>query len=209
MTTVARISGDMRITGNLQVDGNMPTLDRSDIAKTSNAVFAVPVTKFRVHDSIDDPLPGSAAADDLGCDGGTFGTDAPVLSAGDLQSAGATTRYGRAILTLPAEYVDGDTVTLRLSAGMADTVADTSATVDVECYKSDREGSVGSDICSTVAQDCNSTTFDDYDLTITPTGLSAGDQLDVRLALAVNDAASATPITAVIAAVELLCDIRG
>ena len=210
MTTAARLEGDVRVTGDLQVDGSMPTIQRSGLQQESAAVYAVPVTRFRVHDSIDDPLPAAGASDDLGCYGGTYGTDAPKLSTGDLKAAGATTRYGRDILVLPPEYVAGQTVTLRLSAGMETTIADTTATVEVECYKSDREGAAdGSDICATAAQSINSLTFADKDFTITPTGLTAGDQLDVRLALAVNDGATGTAVIATIGAVELLLDIKG
>lgn len=208
MTTVARFTGDIRITGNLTVDGDMPRLSRSDLLKESNVVFPVPMTAWRVHDALHTLLPGTPAGDDLGLIG-DFGVDAPRISAGDLKSAGATTRYARACVELPPEYIDGDSVAIRVSAGMADNVADNTATVDVEVHKLDGEGGVGSDICATAAQDINSTTFSDYDFTITPTGLSAGDQLDVRLAVAVNDAASGDPVTGIIASVQRLCDIRG
>lgn len=208
MTEVVRYRGDVRITGDLQVDGNTPIVSRSDIQRESGIVFPVAMTSWRVHDAPQTLLPGTPADDDLALVG-DFGTDALRLSAGDLKAAGATTRYARAWFALPPEYIDGDTVQLRVSAGMADNVADNTATVDLEVYKSDREGGVGSDICATAAQSINSTTFSDYDFTVTPTGLTAGDQLDVRIAVAVNDAASTDPVTAEVGAVERLVDIRG
>jgi len=208
--TVARISGDVRITGDLQVDGTMPTVERNDLAQDSNQVYQVPLTEFRVHDAVQTNLPGTAAADDLGLVTGTLGTDAPTIQTGDLKSAGATTRYARAQLALPPEYVDGESVTLRLSAGMKTTVADTSCTVDVEAYASDREGAVGSDLCSTAAQSINDDlVLENVDFTITPTGLSAGDLLDVRIAIACNDASTGTAVIGVIGAVELLLDVKG
>lgn len=208
MTDVIRVNGDVRITGDLTVDGNMPQLSRSDLAKESNVAFPVPMTAWRVHDALHTLLPGTPAGDDLGLVG-DFGVDAPRLSAGDLKAAGATTRYARSCVALPPEYIDGDSVAIRVSAGMADNVADNTATVDLEAHKLDGEGGVGADICATAAQSINSTTFSDYDFTITPTGLSAGDELDLRLAVAVNDAASTDPITAIVASVRTLCDIRG
>ena len=184
MSTVAKITGDLRVSGDLTVDGSIPTVERTDIAQEANAIFPVPWTAWRVHDS-------------------------PTLTAGDLKASGATTRYARCQVALPAEYDAAETVTLRISAGMVTTVADDSATVDVQCYKADREGAVGSDICNTAAQSINSETFANKDFTITPTGLTAGDVLDIRIAVTVTDAATATAVTATIGAVELLCDIRG
>lgn len=206
--TVARFTGDVRITGDLQVDGNMPTIGRSDLQLDSNKVYTVSPTDWRVHDDLSSLLPGTAAADDLGIEG-TFGTGPPILTSGDLKEAGDTTRYARANIVLPPEYVDGQTVTIRVSAGMETTIADTSATVDIECYRSDRENGISADLCTTDAQDCNDTTYQNFDFTITPTTLTAGDSLDVRLALQVNDAATETEVKAVAAAVERLVDIRG
>jgi hypothetical protein len=208
MTTVARYTGDVRITGDLQVDGSMPTIERADLQKRSAIAHPVDLTQLRVHDALHTVLPGTAADDDLALDGGTFGTDAPIVSSGDLADAGATTRYARFVTHLPQEYVDGDTITLRFSAGM-EVVADDSATLDVECYKSDREGSVGSDICTTAAQSMNDTSFVDLDFTITPTGMTAGDQLDVRIAMAINDAATGSGVIGVVGAIDRILDIRG
>ena len=39
--------------------------------------------------------------------------------------------------------------------------------------------------------------------------VAAGDVLDVRIAIAVNDAATATAVTPTIAGIDLLCDIKG
>lgn len=204
-----RIIGDLRVTGDLTVNGSMPTISRSGLEQDSAKVYPIPLTRFRTHDAMQTNLPGTAAADDLGLTTGTLGTDSPKLTTGDLKAAGATTRYARCQVALPPEYVDGETVTLRVSAGMETTVADNTATLDAQVYKVDREGGVGSDLCGTAAQNINSLTFGDQDFSITATGLSAGDLLDIRLALAVNDAASGTDVIGTIGQVELLCDIKG
>lgn len=209
MATVAYVQGDLRVTGDLQVDGSIPTVDRSDLAQDANQVYGIPLTLLRVHDALQTNLPGTSATDDLGLSTGTLGTDSPKVTTGDLKAAGATTRYARLQFALPPEYDDGNTVTVRISAGMETTVADGTATVDVEAYKCDREGAVGSDICATAAQSINSLTFANKDFTITPTGLSAGDMLDIRIAVAVNDGSTVTAVIATIGAVELLLDIKG
>src|SRR5690606_37633366 len=99
--------------------------------------------------------------------------------------------------------------TLRAFAGMITTVADNSATIDFEAYKIDGDNTVGSDLIDTSAQDINNLAFANQDFTVTPTGLAAGDVLDVRVAVAVNDAAAGTAVIAAIGRLDLLCDVKG
>jgi len=208
MTDAARINGNARITGNLVVDGVMPTYARSNLAQDNNEPFVIPWEAFRVHDALATNLPGTPATDDLGLVGGTFGSASPKISTGDVKAAGCT-RYARFQFGLPPEYVDGQTITLRLHAGMTTTVADGSATLDVEAYQSDGEAGVGSDICATAAQSINSLTMADKDFIITPTGVSAGDVLDIRLTIAVADSATVTAVIADVTAATMLVDIQG
>lgn len=193
--------------------GNAQIMADADIARAKLdlddlAPFVVPLTDFRVWDAMQTVLPGTSSADDLALAGGTFGTDSPTIQTGDVKNS-TVTRYARALVRLPIEYDAGETVMLRVHAGMITTVASASATVDVQAYKSDKEAGVGSDLCTTNAQSCNSTTFADLDFVITPAGLAAGDVLDVRLAVAVTDVATGTAVIAAIGSVELLCDVRG
>jgi hypothetical protein len=153
-------------------------------------------------------LPDAGANDDLGLIGGTFASASPTLQTGDLKSAGATTRYARAQIRLPAEYQAGQTVVLRFHAGMLTTQSDGTATLDVQCYCSDEEAGISADLCATAAQSINSLTLADIDFSITPTSLTAGDLLDVRIAIAISDAAGATAVIGCIGAAKLLCDVR-
>ena len=206
MTT--RFDDDVRIVGNLTVEGTMPTIARSSLAQDTLSPFAVPMTNLRTWDAIATNLPGTAANDDLGLDGGTWATDSPCITTGDVKAT-SSTRYARFQVALPAEYDAGQTVVMRFHAGMKTTVADTSCTLDLVVYKSDQEAGIGADICATAAQDINSLTDADFDFTITPTGLTAGDVLDCRIAVAYVDAATGTAVIAQIGAIELLCDIKG
>jgi hypothetical protein len=52
-------------------------------------------------------------------------------------------------------------------------------------------------------------TFADKNFEITATGLSPGDQLDIRITVAVVDAATGTAVEAALGAVELCLDIKG
>ena len=103
----------------------------------------------------------------------------------------------------------GQTVNLRLHAGMITTVADTTATLDVVAYASDEEAGIGADLCTTAAQSINSLVFADYDYVITATALAPGDVLDVRIHTAVNDAAGGATVKACVGATQLLCDTVG
>lgn len=202
---------DIRVTGTLSIkDTGVSQQTRASILKQdANAIFPVPLTSLRVWDAYATNLPGTAATDDLALIGGTFGTAPPTISAGDLKAAGATTRYARFQAQLPECYDAGQTVTLAISAGMVTTISDTSCTLDAEVYKIDKITGIGSDLCATAATSINSLTFATKEFTITPAGLVAGDVFDVRIAIACNDAATATAVTPTIASIDLLCDIKG
>lgn len=202
---------DVRVTGSITVkDTGLSAQTRATILKQeANAIFPVMLTSLRVWDAFQTNLPGTAATDDLALIGGTFATAPPMISAGDLKAAGATTRYARFQMQLPECYDAGETVTLSISAGMVTTVADTSCTVDVQCYKLDKITGIGSDLCATAATTMNSLVFAAKNFTITPSGLTAGDVFDVRIAITCTDAAAVTAVTPTIAAIDLLCDIKG
>lgn len=142
--------------------------------------------------------------------GGTHGTNAPSLQTPDCGlNEAATSYYARGEIQLPAEYVAGQSIELRIHAGMLTTVADQSATVDVAVYKSDEDETSTGDLCAdaAVSDNMNSLVFADIDFTITPTTLSPGDLLDVLITVAVDDD-SANVVKGCIGSVQLLCDVR-
>lgn len=204
--TSLRVEGDLTYSGNLY-----PPSPRSSLAQENLAVYPIPIVDWRVWDAMHTNLPGTGATDDLAVIGGTFGTGVPSIQTGDLKNAGATTRYARCQVQLPPEYVAGETVTIRVYAGMVTTIASTSATIDFEVWKSDRGILVsGSDLSTTTAATTiNSVTFGNKDFVITATSLSPGDILDIRMAIAVSDTATATPVIGCAGSVELLIDIKG
>lgn len=202
---------DLVITGTLRIPetGLSAQTRASLLRQDANARFPVPLTFLRVWDAMATNLPGAAATDDLALVGGTFGTAPPMIQAGDCKALGATTRYARFQAVIPECYDAAETVSLVLSAGMLTTIADTSCTLDVEAYKVDKVGGISADLCATAAQTINSLTFGDKTFAITATTLSPGDVLDVRIAIAVNDGATATAVTPTIAGLDLVCDIKG
>lgn len=209
MAEATVVRGDLLVQGNLTVTGTPPALSRSQLLQEDNGRYKVPLAHLRVWDALATNLPGTAATDDLALVGGTFGTASPSIQAGDLKAAGATTRYARFTFNLPTEYVTGQSVTIRAHAGMLTTVADNSATIDFVVYRSGDATDIGSDLCTTSATTINSLTFADKDFNLTATTLTPGDTLDIRMAIAVNDAATVTAVNACVGGLELLIDVKG
>jgi hypothetical protein len=200
---------DVRIAGSLTLGGELlPLRPRSSFEQNAVQVYPVPITDLRVWDAFQTAL-AAAADDDLGVGTGAFGTGLPYVSNGDSKAA-STTRYARFQFTLPPEYDPQQTVQLRIAAGMLTTIADTSAVVDAECYLSARDTlKSGSDLVATAQQSINSLTFANYTFNVTATALAAGDTLDVRVKIAVVDAATGTAVTAALSHIEMLLDIKG
>lgn len=207
----SRIDGDLLVSGRVQADsGFFPALARSGLAQDNFAVYGIDFAALRVWDAFS-TLIATAASDDLGIStGGTWGTHAPYITAGDVKTLGATTRRARFLFTLPAEYVSAESVRISAWAGMTTTVADVSCTLDFEAYKLDLDGTVGgSDLVTTSATTINSLTFGEKTFDLTSSGLVAGDVLDIRVSIASNDAASGTAVIPSIAHLRLLLDIKG
>jgi len=149
------------------------------------------------------------SADDLMISGQTFGSSQPLIRTPDQDSLGAQTRYARARIRLPIEYVAAQSVALVFGAGMISNAADTSCTLDVEAYRIDKDNTIGSDLCATDAQSMNSTSFTDKTFNLTAATLGPGDELDVRIAIACNDASTGSAVIAALASTDLKCDVKG
>lgn len=206
-----RFPEDITVAGNLQLDGSLlPGLPRASLIQNDFQEYGINPALLRIHDAFASPI-SAAANDDLGLStGGTYGTNAPYITAGDLKAAGATTRYARFLFVLPPEYVAGQSVRIVANAGMVTTVADTSCTVDFQAYKLDLDATVGgSDLVSTSATTINSTSFAVKNFEVTSSGLAAGDVLDIRVAIACNDAATGTDVIPAIAHLAISLDIKG
>jgi hypothetical protein len=201
----------LTVTSSITVpDGGVSAQTRTSILRQdANKRFPVNFGLLRTWDAFATNLPGTAASDDLAVVNGTWGTNPLLVQAGDLKAAGATTRYARFEVCLPECYDAAETVTINLWGGMKTTVADTTCTVDLEVYKRDKISGISSDLCTTSATTINSLTFAEKTFTVTASSLSAGDVLDVRMAIACNDAATGTAVIPTIAAIDLVCDIKG
>ncbi len=199
---------DLYVKGTFEVDGAVlidAGLDRSELTQENLAVYNIPVrTSIGTN--------GSLASSDIE----DSGTHYIVYSSGSLflsgNSPNADTQTDVSVVQfgLPAEYVDGETVTVRLYASYTTGSSDGSTkTIDVVCYErqvSDGSPLLGADICATAA----GTLSDDgsvFDFTITPTNLAAGDDLIFTVTTAFQDAS--TVGEAEIHSIQMLLDIKG
>jgi hypothetical protein len=148
--------------------------------------------------------------DDLAITSGAFATGLPYIHSGDVHGQGSVTKYARTTFTLPPEYVSAAALQFRLASGMLTTVADTSATILCECYKTARNTlKTGSQLVSTSASSINSLSFVEKTFDVSATGLVAGDVLDIRVTMTINDAGGSTVVDGAIAHAEALLTIKG
>ena len=183
-------------------------IERSKLA-AETLKYNIPLEMVRVHDALQTALPTTAATDDLGFIIGTFGTDAPVIQTGDAK-ASTTTQRGRFSFRLPANYVSGGTISVAAWAGMKTTISDATATLDFEVYKkNDSTGLVGSDLVTTSATTINSLTAAEKSFVITPSGLIAGDELDIRATIAITDGSTPTAVIGRIMKLYMLPSVKG
>jgi hypothetical protein len=209
MAIVTRHTGDLYVVGNITCTGTGPAVARTGLTQENLARHPIDLDRWRVWDAMATNLPGTGAADDLAFIHGTFATASPTIQTGDVKAAGAVTRYARVTFNVPHEYVAGETITVRAHAGMKTTVADVSATIDFQVYLSDDEEGISADLCTTAAQSINSLVDANFDFQITATSVEPGDTLDIRVAVATNDAATATAVIGQVGKIEVLLDVKG
>lgn len=190
-----------------QFTGKTDLISRDSLTKRAAQVYPVELTDLRVHDAPASFLPATAASDDLGLIVGTFGTTGLVVQTSDAKAT-TVTQYARAFFDIPENFVSSGDIVLRLRAGMDTTISDGTATIDVEAYAYDDDGGVGSDLCTTAAKSINSLSKTDNDFTINSSGVTGGTRLDVRVTIAITDAATATAVLGEISQVAFLLDVR-
>ena len=207
LTAGKMVASDNMITTNAQVSATA-AITRAKMAQVQAAVFPVPLASMRVWDSWQQ-LPATAATDDLAVIAGAWGTDVPHIESSDSGET-SVTQYLGFEATLPDNYDEGQSLTLRIPAKMR-VAADDTATVDVEAYLSDGNAAVdGADLIATAAQSINSTSWANKDFVITPTSRTAGDKIFFRVAVAIVDANTvADHVTAWLGDIQLRVHTRG
>ena len=142
-----------------------------------------------------DATPGSSLL-------GQAATTAGVNLVGNAVSGTTKSDYAQIDLVLPAWYVPGAAISVRVRAKWSTTLLTASSKVDVVA-KVAADGSLGSDICTTAAQQVT-TSFANYDFVITPTGRVAGETLTVQVALLGDDTGGTVNTAGAISAIGLV-----
>lgn len=209
MASPTIFTNDVQFQGNLALTGTLTTpWTRSQLKQTDAQEYVVPLTDLRIWNAFATVLTGTANTDDLGLVGGTFASASPTVQTSDADNT-TIQQYARFVFALPPEYVAGETVTLRIHAGVNTSVASSSATVDAVVYRMDSTAGIGSDLCATSAISINSTTNANKDFTITPATLGPGDQLDVRIVIDIVDSGAGTATIGEIGKISFLLDVQG
>lgn len=159
------------------------------------AVFSIPLANLRKTGAYKDALADTPGTNLLGqADAAGSAVVGTTTNGGATASASESAGF---FFPLPADYVAGGAITVRVRAKVS-AAREVAQTVDVVAKKVG-DAAVGSDICATAAQ-ALTTAYANYDFTITPTGLVAGDVLQVDVYLATDDTgASADGIPSIVA----------
>lgn len=166
----------------------MAAFKRSDAKLETAQEIGVPLTALRDDDG--QPMAAAASAGKFGLSAGGWGTGGMTVL-GELANANTKTDDALLELVLPQNYEAGTDLTFKIVARVG-AALNTTATLDVEAYLSDTNGGVGSDLCSTAAQACNSATWATYSFTIDGATLAPGRTLEVYLHGVANDSGGTT-----------------
>jgi len=109
---------------------------------------------------------------------------------------------------LPVEYVSAGDVKLRLHARYAGSGTAGTKTIDAVAYVIGDDGAFASDLVATNAQTLT-TSWADYDFTVTATGLTAGKRLMVIVTTSLTESGESNPLHVEIGALSLLLDVKG
>jgi len=144
----------------------------------------IPLPSLRKDGAIKDALDDAPGSSLLG-----LGDATAEVVKGNASNNNAKTDFAALQFVLPRDYKAGGTITVRMRVKKDTTLATVSDTCDV-IAKLVGDGALGSDICATAAQQVT-TSYANYDFTITPTGLVPGDVLDLRISLNSDDTGGA------------------
>lgn len=137
---------------------------------------------------------------------GAYGTGTMELRGNDANNNTVTSTSSFEFI-LPPEYVAGGAITLRVNGKTSGAGTITAQTLDAEAFKVAADGTAGSDICATTIRTLTQTATD-FDFTITPTGLVAGDKLRFNIQSLVTISDTTTTRTH-ISDVQVRCAIKG
>lgn len=165
------------------------------IVATGVVPQGIPLNEFRAPAAWKDALGDTATAAILGLADTRGSVLLATAASGNTQNQSAVTVY-----RLPHTYIAGSAITVRIRAKQATTLLTVGTTVD--CVTKLIGDTLGSDICTTAAQTVT-TSYANYDFTITPTGLVAGDLLAIEVFVIEDDTGGTVNTAGSISRVEV------
>ena len=188
-------------------NGSGCSVPRSQLAEDALQTYGIPITRI-----VSNAGAALTAAETAGTFDVTIGTNTYVAN-GEVTDNETEVSVAYFQFILPPEYVAGGDVTIRMPAALIKTGAPTNngSTLDLEVYEQSDAGAVGADICATAAVTFAALdTWYNKDFTVTPTGLVAGDVLNVKITSSVIDSeAGGGTIILNLAPPKVLLDVKG
>lgn len=191
-------AGNTEIGGTLAVTGAATfssTLTVGGVAVPLANVVPIPLNQFRAPAAWKDDLGDTGSSAIIGLADTVGSLLKTTASNGD-----SISQSGVCAFVLPPTYVSGAAITVRVRAKKDTTLGTVTDTVDVTAKLVG--DTLGSDICTTAAQ-VLTTSYANYDFTVTPTGLVAGDILAIEVFGISNDTGGTTNKQVFIARVEV------
>ena len=203
-TTVASVavSGDVTLNSNGTV--TIADLARAKLA-TETKRYGVPLPTFVKFDALKDALPDAPDGTYLGLGDGALAKVTGTTT--NSNGTASADEWLAATFVLPAEYVDAGTITLRVRAKVS-VARQVSATVDAVVQQKEEDGGQGGDLVTTAPQSLT-TSYANYDFTVTPTGLVAGDVLHLQGGLATDDTGGGSDGYPLATQVSVFCQVKG
>jgi hypothetical protein len=163
--------------------------------------FGIPLTCLKQSDAQKTVLPDAADSTDLG-----LAAAVGSVVVGTTTNNTTKTEKAVAFFALPAEYADAGAITVRVRAKTS-AARQVSAGVDIVA-KLLADGALGSDLCTTAAQ-VLTTSWVNYDFTISPTSRVAGDMLMIEITLTSDDTGGSTNGYSTMTKLDVRCNCKG
>lgn len=174
-----------------------------DHAETARAI-AIPLIGMSPIAAVKDSLPDSPNGTSLGLSDTAGGAlTGSTTNSGGTASASESAGF---VAVLPTNYVAGGAVTIRVRAKVS-AARQVTQTIDAT-IKKQGDATLGSDIVATAAQTLT-TSYANYDFTVTPTGLAAGDVLVGTIVAAADDTGGGNNGAITVTAVTILATTSG
>jgi hypothetical protein len=183
-------------------------IQTEQLAQRTNALVGIPLTQCRIASNLALNLPAAASGSDLGLVTGVAGTSFPIVTAGGVKNTSGSRSLGF-LFNVPPNFDVGESLTLRLRAGMQTTIASGSCTATVAVYRSNGDGASSANLYTGSPLSMNGLAPANIDFVLQSSGSTPGHAMHCVVTIAYSDVATATAVIPAIFGITLLADLRG